>query len=69
MNCDALNPERARLLAVRADLNARLLSSKTEAERDAELTELNGRLYTVAKVQSDKSCPLVANAGPSPVVR
>jgi hypothetical protein len=68
MNCDALNAERTRLLAVRADLNTPLLSSKTD-ERDAELTQLNGKLYTIAKVQSDKSCPLIANAPPSSVVR
>jgi hypothetical protein len=36
MNCDALNTERTRLLTERADLNAPLLSSKTDAERDAE---------------------------------
>jgi hypothetical protein len=69
MNCDALNAERTRLLAVRADLNTPLLSSNTDAEREAELTRVNGKLYTIAKVQSDKSCPLVANAPPSSVVR
>jgi hypothetical protein len=69
MNCDALNAERARLLAKRDDLNAPMLSSITEAEREAELTQLNGRLFTIAKVQSDKSCPLIANAPPSSVVR
>jgi hypothetical protein len=68
MNCDALNAERTRLLAVRADLNTPLLSSRTD-EREAELTQVNGRLYAIAKVQSDKSCPLVANAPPSSVVR
>ena len=46
-----------------------LLSSKTEAEREAETTQVNGRLYTIAKVQSDKSCPAVANVPPSSVVR
>jgi hypothetical protein len=30
---------------------------------------MNGKLYTIAKVQSDKSCPLVANAWPSSAVR
>jgi hypothetical protein len=30
---------------------------------------VNGKLYAIAKVQSDKSCPLVANAPPSSVVR
>jgi hypothetical protein len=68
MNCDALNAERARLLAVRGDLNT-LLRSNTDAEREAELTRVNGKLYAIAKVQSDKSCPLVANAPPSSVVR
>jgi hypothetical protein len=51
------------------DLSTPLLSSKTEAQRDAELTQVNGKLYAIAKVQSDKSCPLVANAPPSSVVR
>jgi hypothetical protein len=69
MDCDALNAERTRLLAERADLNTPLLSSRTEAEREAGLTQVNGKLYTIAKVQSDKSCPLVANAGASSVVR
>ena len=69
MNCDALNGERARLLAERADLNTPLRPSETDAQREAELTRLNGKLYTVAKAQSDKSCPLVANAGASSVVR
>jgi hypothetical protein len=69
MNCDALNAERARLLAERDDLNTPLLSSNTDAQRETELTQVNGKLYTIAKVQSDKSCPLVANAPPSSVVR
>jgi len=56
-------------LAERADLNAPLLSSKTEAERDAEIIQVNGKLYTIAKVQSDKGCPAVANVPPSSVVR
>ena len=68
MNCDALNTERTRLLAVRADLDTPLRSN-TDAQREAELTQVNGKLYTMAKVQSDKSCPLVANAPPSSVVR
>jgi hypothetical protein len=69
MNCDALNTERTRLLGVRADLNAPSLSSKTDAQRDAEITQVNGKLYAIAKVQSAKSCPLVAGAWPSSVVR
>jgi hypothetical protein len=68
MNCDALNTERARLLAVRADLDTPLRSN-TDAQREAELTQVNGKLCTMAKVQSDKSCPLIANAGASSVVR
>ncbi len=35
-------------------------ASMTEAQRDAELTQLNGKLYRVAKAQFDKSCPAVA---------
>ncbi len=66
MDCDALNRERTRLVAERADLKSPLLSSNTDAEREAELTQLNGKLYTVEKAQFAKSCPLVANAPPSP---
>ena len=40
-----------------ADLNAPLLSSKADAERDAQINQVNGKLYAIAKVQSDKSCP------------
>jgi hypothetical protein len=69
MNCDALNTEKTRLLAERADLNTPLLSSNTDVQREAEISQVNGKLYTIAKVQSDKSCPLVANAGSSSVVR
>ena len=68
MNCDALNTERTRLLAVRTDLGTPLRSN-TDAQREAELTQVNGKLYTIAKAQSDKSRPLVANAGASSVVR
>jgi hypothetical protein len=69
LDCAALDAERARLLAEREDLNAPLLASKTDAQREAELTRVNGKLYTVVKAQSDKSCPAVANAPPSSVVR
>jgi hypothetical protein len=68
MNCDALNAERARLLAVRADLNTPLLASKTD-EREAELTQLNGKLYTAEKAQFNKGCPAVANGPTGSVVR
>ena len=56
MDCAALNgepPTRSpapgisdaeRLLAERDDLNTPLLSSSTDAEREAELTQLNGKL-------------------------
>ena len=65
MNCAALNTERTRLLAERADLNKPQLSM-TDAEREAVRAQLNGKLYTVEKVQFDKGCPAVANASPSP---
>jgi hypothetical protein len=68
MNCDALNTERTRLLAVRADLDTPLRSN-TDAQREAEFTQLNGKLYAIAKVRSDKSCPATANAPPLSVVR
>ena len=46
----ALNAEKTRLLAERDDLKSPLRSSSmTEAQRDAELTQLNGKLYTVVK--------------------
>ena len=53
--------------AQRADLNTPLLYSNTNAEREAELTQLNGKLYTVEKAQFANSCPLVANAPPPPL--
>ena len=69
ISCESLNAERARLLAARDDLNAPFLSSKTQAQREDELTQLNGKLYTVAKAQFDKRCPAVANGSQSEVVR
>jgi hypothetical protein len=61
--------ERMRLLAERDDLNKPLLSSTTDTEREAELTQVNGKLFTVAKAQFDKSCPAVANGPTGSVVR
>jgi hypothetical protein len=69
VNCDALNTEHRRLLAARDDLNSPQISSRADAEREAELTKLNGKLYTVAKAEFDKSCPAVVTAPPSSVVR
>ena len=69
MDCAALNAEKAHLLAERDDLNAPFLSSKTQAQREGELTQLNGKLYTVAKAQFDKRCPAVANGSAGWVVR
>ena len=67
MNCDALNAENKRLLAERDELKTPLLPTNTHTEREAEVTQLNGKLYTVAKALSDKSCPL--DAPPSSVMR
>ena len=66
--CDALNTEHKRRLAARDALNKPQLSSRTDAGREAERTQVNGKLYTVAKAEFDKSCPAVANgpAGWSP---
>ena len=50
------------LLAERDDLNKPQHSSTADGQRDTELTRVNGKLYAIAKVQSDKSCPLVAGA-------
>ncbi len=69
ISCESLNAEKARLLAERDDLTTPYLSPKTQAQREAELTQLNGNLYTVAKAQFDKRCPAVANASQSEVVR
>ena len=66
MDCAALNAERTRLLAERDDLKSPLLSSNADSGREAKVTELNGKLYTVAKAKFDKQCPAVANAPPSP---
>ena len=57
MDCDALNAENARLLAAKADLKSPLLSSNTDDQREAEITQVNAKLYTVAKAQFDKGCP------------
>ncbi len=70
ISCESLNAEKARLLAERDDLKSPLRSSlMTEAQRDAELTELNGKLYTVAKAQFDMKCPAVASGPVGSVVR
>ena len=57
------------MLAERAGLKSPLLSPNTNAEREAELTQLNGKLYTVEKAQFAKSCPAVTNVPPSSAVR
>ena len=69
MDCAALNRERTRLVAERADLKSPLLSSNTDAELEAELTKLNGKFFTVEKAQFNKGCPAVANASPASVMR
>jgi len=66
--CAALNAEHTRLLGQRDDLNKPQLSM-TDDEREAELTQLNGMLFTVAKAQSDESCPAVVKGPAGSVVR
>ena len=68
MDCAALNAEKARLLAEREDLNKRPLSS-TDAEREADLKQVNGKLYTVAKAQFDRKCPAMATGATGSVLR
>ncbi len=68
ISCERLNAEKARLLAERDDLSKPQLSM-TDAARDAELTQLNGKLYTVAKAQYDRQCPGVASGATGSVVR
>jgi hypothetical protein len=58
-----------RSLAERDDLNSPQLSSRTDAEREAKRAQVNGKLYTVAKAEFDKSCLAVANAPAGSVVR
>ena len=41
----------------------------TDAEREAELAQLNGKLYTLEKAQFDKGCPAMANGPAGSVVR
>ncbi len=67
ISCESLNAEKARLLAERDDLNTPQLSM-TDAQREAALTQLNGKLYTVAKAQFDKQCPAVANGSAGSVI-
>ena len=69
MDCDALNAERTHLLAERDDLKSPLLSPKTQAQREAELTQLNGKLFTVERALWEKSCPAVADTPAGSVVR
>jgi len=69
ISCESLGAEKARLLAERDDLTTPYLSSKTQAQRETELTQLNGKLYTVAKAQFDKRCPAVATGATGSVVR
>ena len=65
MNCNALSAENTRLLNRRDELKSPLLPTNTDTGREAEVTQLNSKLYTVAKALSDKSCPLAASAPPS----
>ena len=69
MSCESLNAERARLIAERDDISRPQLSSEMAAEQQAELTQLNGKLYTMAKAQFDKSCPAMTNGATGSVVR
>jgi hypothetical protein len=50
------------------DLNKPQLSS-TDVEREADLKQANGKLYTVESSLWEKSCPAVANGAASSVVR
>ncbi len=69
ISCESLNAERARLLAEREDLTTPLLPSNADTGREAKVTELNGKLYTVAKAQFDKQCPAIATGPTGSVVR
>ena len=69
ISCESLHAEKARLLAERDDLTTPFLSSKTQAQREGELTQLNGKLYTVEKGLWVKSCPAVATGSAESVAR
>jgi hypothetical protein len=69
MTCEALTTERDRTLGERDELSKPQLSIKTDAERQAEVAQLNGRLYSLAKAQFDKGCPAMATAGNGRFVR
>jgi hypothetical protein len=69
MDCAALNAERVPLRAERDELTKPQLSSKTDAQRQNEFAQLNGKLYTVAKTEFDKSCTAVATAPTASVMR
>ena len=65
MNCDALNAERTRLLAERDELKSPLLSTNTDTEREAEVTQLNGKLYTWRRLsQTSAALSRWATRGP-----
>jgi len=66
VKCRGPEAKRTQLPGVRDELNKPQLSSRVDAERETELTQVNGKLYTVAKAEFDKSCPAVANAPPLP---
>ena len=55
--------------AERDDLNTPLLSSNADTGREAKITQLNGKLFTVAKAQFDKRCPAVTTGPMGSVVR
>jgi hypothetical protein len=57
------------MLGVRDELSKPQFSVRTDAERQSEVAQLNGKLYAVAKAQFDKGCPAVATAGNGRVVR
>ncbi len=68
-SCAGLNAERTRLLAERDELTTPFLAAKTQAQREGELTQLNGKLYAVAKAQFDKRCPAVPTGATGSVVQ
>ncbi len=47
----------------------RFSPQRRRTQREGELTQLNGKLYTVAKAQFDKQCPAVASGPAGSVVR
>ena len=63
MTCERLKSEKAKRLKTWSDLkHPPLFPTNTEAQREKELTQVQGEINAIGKVQVDKKCP-GANTG------